>query len=242
VIRLTPDDEKLVDRFVTSVRVAAAAPSAEPVATEPPAAAAQRAGAELLARWSEPHRRYHDRRHLAAVLDRLDELALPDDPGTAAAIRLAAFFHDAVYEPLADDNEERSAELAEHALGELGWPAERRGEVARLVRLTREHRASPDDLAGALLCDADLAVLAAEPVAYAAYAADVRAEYAMVPDDLFRTGRAAILEALLESPAIYTTSAARARWEERARRNVTAEVSLLRAGADPGATRPPGAG
>ncbi len=73
-------------------------------------------------------------------------------------------------------------------------------EVARLVRLTVTHDPDGGDLNGETLCDADLAVLASDPAAYAAYAAAVREEYGFVPDDAFREGRAAVLRHLLDLP------------------------------------------
>jgi predicted metal-dependent HD superfamily phosphohydrolase len=188
-----------------------------------------RAGQRLLGRWQEFHRRYHDVRHLAAVLRYVDQLvADPGDPPNLAAVRLAAYFHDAVYDPQSPANEEASARLAVEVLGELGQPAERVAEVARLVRLTTDHRPGADDGNGALLCDADLAVLGGTPDAYAAYAADVRAEYASYPDEVFVPGRIAVLTGLLERPALYSTSVGRSRWEVVARRNLTAELDLLR--------------
>ncbi|CCA57354.1 hypothetical protein SVEN_4068, partial [Streptomyces venezuelae ATCC 10712] len=74
-------------------------------------------------------------------------------------------------------------------------------EVARLVRLTTSHDPAPGDLNGETLCDADLAILATAPDTYQGYAAAVREEYAFVPDDAFREGRAAVLRHLLDSPA-----------------------------------------
>src|SRR5262245_30263250 len=103
-------------------------------------------GAELLRRYAEPHRRYHTTRHLADVLDRVDELAAEADD--ADAVRLAAWFHDAVYDPLRGDNEERSANLAERALGETDLPGGTVAEVARLVRLTATHAPEPGDRNG----------------------------------------------------------------------------------------------
>jgi hypothetical protein len=130
---------------------------------------------------------------------------------------LAAYFHDAVYDPRGSGNEQRSAVLAEQVLRPLGAPAGLTTEVVRLVRLTTAHDPAPDDHAGALLCDADLAVLAADGPRYAAYAADVRAEYAHVDDAAFRLGRSAVLRALLERPSLYATATGRGRWEARAR-------------------------
>lgn len=180
---------------------------------------------DLLARWAEPQRRYHTTDHLLAVLDRVDELAdHADDPDL---VRLAAWFHDAVYLPERSTNEERSARLAERALPELGIDQARTAEVARLVRLTVTHDPADGDRNGEVLCDADLAILAAAPDAYAAYAAAVREEYGFVPDDAFREGRAAVLRQLLGLPCLFRTPHGAREWEERARQNLTTELKLL---------------
>ncbi|MFE7594766.1 hypothetical protein ACFU6K_35710 [Kitasatospora sp. NPDC057512] len=174
-------------------------------------------GRELLRRWSEPQRRYHTAAHLRAVLGLVDELA-----GHAAdpeAVRLAAWFHDAVYRPDRTENEERSAALAVRALTAAGLPAARVAEVERLVLLTVGHDPAPGDRDGEVLCDADLAVLGGSAEAYAAYAAAVREEYGFVPAPDFAAGRAAVLRHLLALPALYRTPAARA--------NLTAELGTL---------------
>jgi len=200
-------------------------------------APARRLGAALVHRWSEPERCYHDLVHLAAVLDHVDEL-VRSEPGTAPdvdAVVLAAYFHDAVYDPTTPNNEARSAALARDVLDELGVPALRVREVMRLVLLTATHAPDPDDGNGAVLCDADLAVLAADPAAYAAYAAAVRAEYAHVPEPQFRAGRARVLTELLAHEVLYRTRTGRTWWEAAARRNVGAELLLLNASTADGA-------
>ncbi|MGW3182684.1 HD domain-containing protein [Kitasatospora sp. NPDC001119] len=182
-------------------------------------------GRELLRRWSEPQRRYHTAAHLRAVLGLVDELA-----GHAAdpeAVRLAAWFHDAVYRPDRTENEERSAALAVRALTAAGLPAERVAEVERLVLLTVGHDPAPDDRDGEVLCDADLAVLGGSPGAYAAYAAAVREEYGFVPAPDFAAGRAAVLRHLLALPDLYRTPAARERFTAAARANLTSELDTL---------------
>ncbi|NXY99449.1 hypothetical protein HYE82_34780 [Streptomyces sp. BR123] len=179
----------------------------------------------LLAAWAEPQRRYHTTAHLADVLDRIDILA--PHAADPAAVELAAWFHDAVYRPDRSENEERSAALAERALPELGLPEHRTAEVARLVRLTVTHDPAPGDTNGEVLCDADLAVLAGDPDAYAAYVAAVREEYGFVPEDAFRAGRAAVLRRLLDLPRLFRTPHGTAHWEARARRNLAAELADL---------------
>ncbi|MBT3154410.1 hypothetical protein HTV45_26670 [Streptomyces sp. CHD11] len=186
---------------------------------------------DLLGRWQEPQRRYHTLTHLTAVLDHVDELA--DHARDPDAVRLAAWFHDAVYLPDRSENEERSARLAERALPEAGVPAGRTAEVARLVRLTVTHDPAGDDRDGQVLCDADLAILAAPPSSYAAYTAAVREEYSFVPNDAFRAGRADVLRQLLALPRLFRTPHGQERWEATARYNLRGELEMLSTPAAP---------
>jgi len=182
-------------------------------------------GAALLGRWSESHRAYHDLAHLDEVLRRVDLLAGEADQPDL--VRLAAWFHDAVYDPQATDNEERSAEVATVALADLGLPPDLVDEVARLVRLTATHAVAPGDRDGAVLCDADLAVLASDPLRYQSYVEGVRREYAHLDDPTFAHGRAGVLQRLLDRPRLFTTSYGRREWEQPARANVSAETRSL---------------
>lgn len=177
--------------------------------------------------YDAPQRRYHDTRHLTEVLGRLELLLSQPEAATVdrEAVLLAAWFHDAVYDAGPDD-EERSAALAEELLTGADLPAPLVAEVARLVRVTADHRPAPGDLAGRVLCDADLAILGADPARYAKYARDVRQEYAHLDDEAFRAGRAQVLRALLDGP-MFHTRLARERWEDAARANVTRELRAL---------------
>lgn len=181
--------------------------------------------ARLAERYREPHRRYHDLRHLQEVLQTVEELSAAADD--ADAVRWAAWFHDAVYDVHRQDNEERSAQLAERELAASGFDHSMVAEVCRLVRLTESHRPQDGDANGAVLCDADLRILAADPWRHAEYVVDVRTEYAHVPEAQFRVARAAVLRALLSSDRLYRTDSAYARWEHRARANLAAELQQL---------------
>lgn len=175
----------------------------------------------LLAAYAEPHRGYHNLEHLTEVLDRV-RLLDGDD-----TVRLAAWFHDAVYDERGD-NEERSAVLAETELAARGVPPDTVAEVARLVRLTATHAVGDDDRNGAILCDADLAILAADDARYREYVAGVRREYAHVPDDAFRAGRTQVLERLAQLPSLFHTDHGRTHWERPARANIARELEELR--------------
>ncbi len=216
---MTDDEAGLLSRWRDAVR------SAEGTADDAEVAAA---GATLLGRWSEPHRHYHGVEHLREVLDAVDVLvAHAADP---AAVRLAAWFHDAVYAGRPGDDEEASAVLAETGLAELGVPPRVVSRTARLVRMTARHEPTPGDRDEAVLSDADLAVLAAPSERYARYVAGVRAEYAHVPEAAFRLGRATVLGALAATPRLFRTPTGYRRWEAAARSNLAAELAALTAG------------
>ncbi|MGW9552483.1 DUF4031 domain-containing protein [Citricoccus zhacaiensis] len=186
--------------------------------------------ADLLARWSEPHRHYHDRSHLLAVLRAIDVLVRHgEDCGRwTRSVKLAAWFHDAVYrgDPAlpAGQDEEDSAVLAEQALSELGLPAPEIAETARLVRMTATHDPDPGDGTGAVFSDADLEVLGRSRGDYARYLTAVRQDFAHVPDAAFATGRAGVVQSLLALDPLYRTATGTRLWERNARRNLSAEL------------------
>ncbi len=178
-------------------------------------------GRDLLGRWGEPHRHYHGRTHLLAVLEALALL----DPVPPRPVLLAAWFHDAVYRGVAGEDEERSAMLAETALARAGLPAAQIRETARLVRLTAAHRPEPADDGGALLCDADLSVLGGSPDQYGRYLQAVRADYAHIGDADFAAGRAVVVRGLLQLDPLFHTPTAQRRWQRAAQRNLESELT-----------------
>ena len=193
----------------------------------------------VLARWSEPQRRYHDLRHLSEVLAALEELtnAGEVDPVGARLARVAAWYHDVVYDPRAEagSNEHRSAALARDHLNSLGVAGGNVDVVEALVLMTLDHDADggPSILASrrhtvSALHDADLWILSAPTGRYAEYAQQVRGEFAHVPDELFARGRSAILSELAQRTDLYRTGHARTQWQARARVNLAAELTALR--------------
>ncbi len=182
---------------------------------------------DLVARYGEPHRRYHTLRHVEAVLDAIDDLIDAEPVDDPAAVRFAGWLHDVVYDPTQPGNEARSASFARRSLSMLHVPVETIDETARLIDLTAGHEVAWADGNGRVLIDADLAILGADADVYDRYAADVRAEYAHMPDDAFVSGRRAILEAFAVRPRIFLTDAAHERFEDAARANLAREVSAL---------------
>ena len=167
--------------------------------------------------YDDPPRRYHTFGHATDVARRVTEL------GGNRACLLAAWAHDVVYRGQAGADEGASAAWLEARLPHDPDVT----EAARLVRLTASHDPGEGDRQGAILCDADLAVLGVDPATYEAYRQAVREEYAHVPDPAWREGRAAVLGRLLARDPLFTTPEARQRWEAPARRNLQAELATL---------------
>jgi len=180
----------------------------------------------LEAAYAEPHRRYHTRRHIEQCLALLDEVADLMD-SERQVLTYAIWWHDAVYDPLAKDNEAKSAEMARRDLRDFDVSIHAREEVARLILLTAGHEVEEEDRLGEILVSIDLAILGAEPEAYDAYARAVREEYAHVPDAAWKLGRPAVLKKFLEARVIYPDPDLRQRFEASARENLAREIAEL---------------
>jgi predicted metal-dependent HD superfamily phosphohydrolase len=180
----------------------------------------------LLLRYSEPHRYYHTGTHIMMVIRHLHEVSATVSRQPSTELVAAALYHDAIYDPKADDNEARSATLAADQLAEIGWTHGRCATVVALIAATAGHVASG---AGetAVLLDADLAILGAEPHSYSAYVTGVRAEYFFVDEERWRVGRGRILREFLDRPRIFATDYMRTELEHRARANIEAELATL---------------
>ena len=165
---------------------------------------------DVVTRYGEPHRHYHTLEHIAEVLAVVDEL----DGGVE--VEWAAWLHDVIYDVRAADSEARSAGYAGEVLSHLRAPDDVVNEVQRLIELSATHEVVGGDRHGAVLVEADLAILSSEPERYDRYVRDVRAEYAHVDDESWRAGRRAVLESLRQNVA-----------DERARSNLARELASL---------------
>jgi predicted metal-dependent HD superfamily phosphohydrolase len=181
---------------------------------------------DLARRHGGPDRHYHTLAHVADCLAELDgSPGLCDRPD---AVELALWFHDAVYDPRAGDNEARSAALLRAAAARLGIGADLAARAATLVTATA-HLAGPGvpGRDAAAIRDIDLAILGSPPARFAAYEAAVRREYGHLADEDWRAGRARVLGTFLGLPRIYLTDAFRDRLERAARANLAASIARL---------------
>lgn len=179
---------------------------------------------ELCARYAEPHRAYHTQEHLRECFEHLDAAIAWAEH--LAEIQLALWFHDAIYDPRAQDNEARSAQWARAALDGAGAAREVGERVHALVMATR-HAAEPEGADATLLVDVDLSILGASDARFAEYERQIRREYAWVPESGYRQARTRVLQSFLERPAIYGTRWFASRLEDRARSNLARSIREL---------------
>lgn len=180
---------------------------------------------DLCRRYSEPGRAYHTLDHIAAMLDTVD--GFEGDLHDPVAVRLAVWFHDAVYDPRRPDNEEQSAAYAATELGRAGVSPLLLAAAERLILTTKTHQAPPDDTDCQILLNADLAVLGSSAADYDRYAQAIREEYAWVPEDDYRAGRRRVLESFLERERLYYTALLFEQCERAARANLRREIEWL---------------
>ncbi|UOQ53439.1 HD domain-containing protein [Hymenobacter cellulosivorans] len=179
---------------------------------------------QLATAYEASGRHYHSLTHIRKLLETAEQhKALLHDP---EVVQLAIWFHDVVYSPMRDDNEARSAVLAQEFLAKTTLPIERRQRVSFLIERTKDHTqpqpAADTDLH--LFLDADLQILGAAEADYWQYARQVRQEYRLVPDILYRRGRKQVLEKLLGAPVLFQTPLFRDKLDAAARRNLQAEL------------------
>lgn len=171
----------------------------------------------LAAAYSEPTRAYHTAEHIEdclAQLDASDALARRADE-----VEAAIWFHDAVYVPASDDNEEQSAALAHLALSKAEVPPAVAERIRTLVLATR-HATIPSDADAGLLCDIDLSILGRSREVFDRFERQIRTEYAWVPEVTYRSARSEVLGQFLRRPSIYQTMQFRELYEEWARANL----------------------
>ncbi|TWF39020.1 putative metal-dependent HD superfamily phosphohydrolase [Chitinophaga polysaccharea] len=168
---------------------------------------------------------YHNLAHIRQLISLLEtHKAAISDP---EIVLFAIFFHDMVYNILFKDNEERSAEAAEKYLQQLQYPAEKITVVSEFILATKTHINTLNNQDLDYFLDFDLAILGTAPDIYQEYARQIRTEYLIYPDAVYKPGRKKLLRHFLEAPAIYHTPVFRKLYETRARQNIQAEIDTL---------------
>jgi predicted metal-dependent HD superfamily phosphohydrolase len=185
--------------------------------------------ATLQERYGEAQRHYHTWQHIEALLGHFKTIA--DQLNDPDSILWALYWHDAIYDPQASDNEDKSADLLlEMATDDL--PAASLARADRIIRATKQHLvptglATEDQADLELFLDIDLSILAAAPAVFDAYETHIRREYAFVPEPVYVQARRAILQTFLKRDRLYFSDFFFAQWEAQARRNLSRSIEQL---------------
>jgi predicted metal-dependent HD superfamily phosphohydrolase len=181
--------------------------------------------ADILARYRNGSRHYHTLRHVGEVLDNIDKMrhmALD-----ITAIRLAAWYHDVIYDMQANENERKSAEYAAAALERMNLDEERVRAIQDMIQATDLSRPTPSDMDAHILRDADLGTLGSCAARYDEIAEGIRLENAHLADDEYSRARAQVLSQFLTRERIFHTDIMYSALEQSARDNISREIDLL---------------
>lgn len=179
----------------------------------------------LISHYTEPHRHYHNLHHLQALLQL--QLNYADRITDNESVLLAIFFHDIIYNVKQTDNEEQSAIAAAAFLHQTSYPAERTAQVTDFIHATKTHVNTRHNSDLDYFLDFDLSILSAPAADYITYTEQIRKEYSIYPDMLYKPGRKKVLAHFLGLPAIYKTDTFRAEREALARQNMQEELKTL---------------
>lgn len=176
---------------------------------------------EIEANYSHPKRHYHTLQHLENLLNVLK--GVKDKISDWNVLLFTLFYHDAVYNALKSDNEEKSADLAGDRMLDLSVPSGLIDRCRKQILATKKHEVNPDNDAN-YFTDADLSVLGQDWNIYSAYAQNVRKEYSVYPDLLYKPGRRKVLQHFLNMQRIYKTDYFFGMYESQARQNMEKEL------------------
>jgi len=183
--------------------------------------------------YTQKSRHYHNLTHLENMFNELDKWK--GEIEDIEILQFSIFYHDIIYKSTRKDNELRSAEVAKEVLSFLGsaYSADRlsSNRITRCfhqIILTQHHHAKEDDgLDEKLLLDFDLEILSRDWEQYKIYAQQIRKEYSIYPNFLYRKGRKKALASFLERKKIYQTEWYQENCEPQARQNIRKEIEEL---------------
>ena len=179
---------------------------------------------EIEKKYSEKGRYYHNLQHLDNMFSELE--LVKDKILNFNNISFSVFYHDVIYDATSKLNEEKSAEFAESKLIKLGLNETDIAEISKQILATKSHQKSEKSDINYLL-DADLCVLGKDPETYLDYIKNIRKEYSIYPDFLYKPGRKKVLKHFLELENIFKTEDFRNRYELQAKENIEVEIYTL---------------
>ena len=179
---------------------------------------------EIEKKYSGRSRYYHNLQHLETLFEEIEHVK--DKIKNFNTISFSIFYHDIIYDATSKLNEEKSADVAKERLEILGLNNEYLQQVYEQILATKSHQKSEDEDTNFLL-DADLSILGKSSQVYVEYTKQIRKEYSIYPDFLYKPGRKKVLQHFLELESIFKTEFFRNKYEIQARENIEYELKGL---------------
>lgn len=179
---------------------------------------------EIEKKYSEKGRHYHNLNHLENMFSELELVKVKIL--NFNNISFSVFYHDVIYDATSKLNEEKSAEFAKLKLESLMVNEKDRTEISQQILATKSHQLSENSDINYLL-DADLSVLGKDTQTYSEYTKQIRKEYAIYPDFLYKPGRRKVLQHFLKLESIFKTENFRDKYENQAKENIGFELKSL---------------
>lgn len=179
---------------------------------------------EIEEHYLQKSRKYHNLNHLEHIFRELDEVK--NEINDFTLITFSVFYHDIIYKSTSKENEEKSAEFAVQRLQKLNLSESQLNRISNQILATKAHKKSSDQDTNSLT-DADLSILGAERDIYQKYIENIRKEYSVYPDFLYKPGRKKALKHFLEFETIFKTEYFRNKYEEKARKNLEWEIGNI---------------
>lgn len=179
---------------------------------------------EIENNYSTKSRYYHNLPHLENMFEEID--AVRDQIEKFENISFSIFYHDMIYDASSKLNEEKSADVAKERLESLGVNNDKIQNIYEQILATRSHKRSENEDTNFLL-DADLSILGKSDEAYLEYTKQIRKEYSIYPDLLYKPGRKKVLKHFLELENIFKTEYFIGKYEIQARENIKSELKNL---------------
>jgi len=179
---------------------------------------------EIEKRYSNKKRHYHTLLHLETLIHQLSGFRqLIEDWDT---LLFSIYYHDIIYDVLKSDNEEKSAELAVERLSAINYPPDKIIICKDSILCTKNHlHHSNGDIN--FFTDADLSILGQSQDVYRQYCEQIRREYSIYPDFVYKPGRKKVLTHFLNMDRIFKTEPFYTKFEKQARANLQAEAAEL---------------
>ncbi|WP_299098423.1 hypothetical protein [uncultured Winogradskyella sp.] len=176
--------------------------------------------------YTSKNRNYHNLSHLHNMFLQLEafETKIED----LECLKFAIWYHDIIYKSTNKDNEERSATFAENALMLLNFDDSSVKKVKKLILSTKKHKLLlTENMDNAYLLDLDLSILGADWEIYKLYIQNIRKEYKIYPNIIYKPGRKKVLQHFLERDSLYFTERFKTKFEKQARNNLNREIKML---------------